>query len=50
MTKFQFNLYFLAKISISFLAGVQLKSLSESEYSTKVKLSLLRQNPFNSIF
>ena len=50
MTKFQFHLYLLAKIPISFLAGVRLKSLSDTECSTKVSLSWLSQNPFKSMF
>jgi hypothetical protein len=50
MSKLQFHLYLLAKIPISFLAGVRLKSLTESECQTKVKLGWLNQNPFNSMF
>lgn len=50
MTKFQFHLYLLAKIPISFLAGVRLQSLSDKECITKVSLSWFSQNPFNSMF
>ncbi|WP_417430444.1 DUF4442 domain-containing protein [Halpernia sp.] len=50
MSKFQFHLYLFAKIPISFLAGVRLKSLTETECVTKVRLAWFNQNPFNSMF
>ncbi|SFH83602.1 DUF4442 domain-containing protein [Halpernia frigidisoli] len=50
MTKLQFHLYLLAKIPISYLAGVRLESLKKEECQTKVKLSWFSQNPFNSMF
>ena len=50
MSKFQFHLYLIVKIPISFLAGVRLKSLSKDECVTQVKLRWLSQNPFNSMF
>ncbi|SEF54211.1 protein of unknown function [Halpernia humi] len=50
MSKFQFHLYLLAKIPISFLAGVRLKTLSDAECATHVKLGWFNQNPFKSMF
>lgn len=50
MTKLQFHFYILFKIPIAFLAGVRLKSLTNDECVTRVKLGWLNQNPFNSMF
>lgn len=45
-----YNLYLLAKIPIAFLAGVRVKKLSPQSCTTRVALSYLSQNPFQSMF
>lgn len=45
-----YNLYLLKTIPISFLAGVRIKSLDSRSCLSSVKLGLLNQNPFRSMF
>lgn len=50
MNRFQFSLYLLLKIPISWMAGVRLKMMNSETCITHVKLGWLNQNPFNSMF
>ncbi len=46
----KYNLYLLKTIPISYLAGVRIKDLNSSQCTASVKLGLLSQNPFKSMF
>ncbi|MHA6696988.1 DUF4442 domain-containing protein [Chryseobacterium sp. A301] len=45
-----YNLYLLKTIPISYLAGVRIKALDSKSCRSSVKLGLLNQNPFRSMF
>lgn len=50
MTPSRLKLFMISRLPIAYIAGVRLQSLSETNCSTKVKLSWWNQNPFRSMF
>lgn len=46
----QYNLYLLKNLPISWIAGVRISKLSDTDCETTVKFGWLNQNPFRSMF
>ena len=50
LTPSKINNYLLYKLPAAYFTGVRVKSISENEATTSVKLKWINQNPFKSIF